>query len=49
MSWTVYDVFTGQPAMPSTWFLAGLSGEQAQIYCAIINAKDVARRREIRM
>ena len=42
-SWTVYDTFTGRPAMPSTWCLVDLSQSQANIYCAIINAKDENR------
>lgn len=43
-SWTVYDVFTAQPAKPSTWILIDLSEAHASTYCAIINAKDAARR-----
>jgi hypothetical protein len=42
-SWTVYDTFSGRPAMPSTWCLVDLSEHQANIYCAIINAKDTDR------
>ncbi|KGD86206.1 hypothetical protein JL39_29030 [Rhizobium sp. YS-1r] len=45
-SWTVYDVFTGLPAKPSTWFLVELSEKQAEMYCTIVNAKDAARRGE---
>ncbi len=45
-SWTVYDVFTGLPAKPSTWFLVDLSEKQAEMYCTIVNAKDAARRSE---
>jgi hypothetical protein len=44
-SWTVYDVFTAQAAKPSTWILIDLSEAQASAYCAIINAKDSARRK----
>jgi hypothetical protein len=44
-SWTVYDTFTGRPAMPSTWCLVDLSESHANIYCAIINAKDTNRPR----
>ncbi|WP_132411852.1 hypothetical protein [Neorhizobium sp. S3-V5DH] len=42
-SWTVYDTFTDRPAIPSTWCLVDLSESQANIYCAIINAKDANR------
>jgi len=42
-SWTVYDTFTGRAAKPSTWCLVELSENQANIYCAIINAKDINR------
>jgi len=45
-TWTVFDVFTGLAAKPTTWFLNDLSEGQAGIYCAIINAKDAARRRK---
>lgn len=45
-TWTVYDVFTGVAAKPSTWFLVNLTQEQADIYCAVINAKDAERRRD---
>jgi hypothetical protein len=40
-SWTVYDTFTDR--YPSTSCLVDLSESQANIYCAIINAKDTDR------
>ena len=40
----VYDVFTGLAARPTTWFLVNLTQDQADIYCAVINAKDAERR-----
>lgn len=43
-SWMVEDVFTGQAAKPTTWSLLDLSESQANIYCALLNAKDVKRR-----
>ncbi len=46
-SWTVFDVFTGQPAKPSTWALVDLSQGQAGMYCTIVNAKDTNRRHGI--
>ncbi|MCL6708312.1 hypothetical protein M8R20_15030 [Pseudomonas sp. R2.Fl] len=45
-TWTVYDVFTGLAAKPSTWFLVDLTQDQADTYCAVINAKDAERRRD---
>ncbi len=45
-SWTVYDVFTGVPAKPSTWRMVDLSERQAGIYCEIINMKDAERRKK---
>ncbi len=43
-SWTVYDVFTGTSAKPSTWKLESLPEKDARIFCAILNEKDAARR-----
>ncbi|WP_141720064.1 hypothetical protein [Rhizobium sp. YK2] len=43
-SWTVYDLFTGVPAKPSTWALENLPEKEARIFCAILNEKDAARR-----
>lgn len=43
-TFTVYDVFTGLAARPTTWFLVNLTQDQADIYCAVINAKDAERR-----
>lgn len=43
-SWTVYDVFTGVPAKPSTWELENLPEKEAQVFCAILNEKDAAHR-----
>ncbi|MGG6894808.1 MULTISPECIES: hypothetical protein [Rhizobium] len=43
-SWTVYDVFTGVSAKPSTWELENLPEKEARVFCAILNEKDAARR-----
>ncbi|PTM91964.1 hypothetical protein C7449_1089 [Mycoplana dimorpha] len=43
-SWTVYDVFTGDPAKPSSWNLVNLTLAEATTYCAVLNAKDLNRR-----
>jgi len=43
-SWTVYDVFTGKTAKPTTWELDKLPEKEARIFCAILNEKDAARR-----
>jgi hypothetical protein len=47
LGWTVYDVFTGGPAMPSTYCLTNLSESQADMYCTVINARDIARRQRV--
>ncbi|KAA1184610.1 hypothetical protein FP026_04335 [Rhizobium tropici] len=44
LSWTVYDLFTGMPAKPSTWALENLPEKEARVFCAILNEKDAARR-----
>ena len=44
LSWTVYDLFTGVPAKPSTWTLENLPEKEARVFCAILNEKDAARR-----
>jgi hypothetical protein len=44
LSWTVYDLFTGVPAKPSTWALENLPEKEALVFCAILNEKDAARR-----
>ncbi len=46
-SWTVYDVFTGDPAKPSSWKLVDLTFDESNTYCAILNAKDLSRRKEL--
>ncbi|MBB4566730.1 hypothetical protein [Rhizobium leucaenae] len=43
-SWTVFDVFTGLPARPSTWKLESLPEKEARVFCAILNEKDAALR-----
>lgn len=43
-SWTVYDVFTGDPAKPSSWYLVDLTFDESTTFCAILNAKDLNRR-----
>ncbi len=43
-SWTVYDVFTGMTAQPSTWRLEALPEKEARVFCAILNEKDADRR-----
>ena len=44
LSWTVYDLFTGVAAKPSTWALENLPEKEACVFCAILNEKDAALR-----
>ncbi|MDR6759710.1 hypothetical protein J2Y48_005028 [Mycoplana sp. BE70] len=46
-SWTVYDVFTGDPARPTSWNLVALTFDESATYCAILNAKDLNRRNKL--
>jgi len=43
-TWTVFDIFTGQPAKPTHWQLVGLSRTKAIDYRDIINAKELKQR-----
>lgn len=46
LTWSVYDIFTGRPARPSTWTLTDLTENEADVYCAIINAKNSSNPRD---
>jgi len=43
-TWTVYDIFTGQPAKPTRWQLVGLTRTKAIEYRDLINAKELKQR-----
>ncbi|CAK7255774.1 hypothetical protein [Shinella sp. YE25] len=44
LEWTIYDVFTGATAKPSSWPLVDLPFEKAFEYCGFLNSIDRFRR-----
>lgn len=44
LEWTIYDIFTGEAARPSTWPLTDLPLEKANEYCNLLNSIDRFRR-----
>jgi len=46
-SWTVFDVFTGQPAKSGQKPTVGIKTRRAQELVARLNSQDVRRREEI--
>ncbi|TIN71381.1 MAG: hypothetical protein E5Y30_11900 [Mesorhizobium sp.] len=43
-TWTVFDVFTGQPVSPDGWPAIGLNREYADDLVDLLNAEDLKRR-----